>query len=56
MAYAMNCKSEKIWFPRTVEGFDSLPGGTIDSPLRKHRPVRGSGFCLFHVLLLLRKP
>ena len=35
-----------------VEGFDSLPGGTTKSPLRKHRPVQGSGlfwiYCKFY--------
>lgn len=47
MVYAKTCKSKTIWDPRTVEGFDSLPGGTIKSPSEMNkvgREVKGSSF------------
>ena len=49
MVYAKICKSKTIRDPRTVEGFDSLPGGTIKSPSEMNkvgREVKGSSFYL----------
>ena len=57
MVYAMACKYNGSEAPRTVEGFDSLPGGTNQKPFHvSGRAVKGSAFYLFLNLLSVRRP
>lgn len=47
MVYAMACKYNGFEAPGTVEGFDSLPGGTNQKPFHvSGRAAKGSAFYL----------
>ena len=57
MVYAMACKNNGSEAPGTVEGFDSLPGGTNQKPFHvSGRAVKGSAFYLLLNLLSVRRP
>ena len=58
MVYAMACKYNGFEAPGTVEGFDSLPGGTNQKPFHvSGRAVKGSAFYLLLInLLSVRRP
>ena len=57
MVYAMACKYDGFEAPGTVEGFDSLPGGTNQKPFRvSGREAKGSSFLFVFKILSVRRP